>query len=353
VVCPWNRVRNFSMRKLVRQATLGLPEIELDELWRCTTCGLCQSQCPRGVGQIEVGRSLRRIATRYGVFPEAVRGVSAAAASLASDGNPLGLDRAKRDAWAEGLSVKPFAEGMEVLYFVGCYYSYDPRMKKVAAATAKLLTRAGVDFGILGTAESCCGESTRKTGNEDGFKALARANIKAFIDRGVKKILVGSPHCYDTFKNEYPEFMVSFEVVHLTGFLLQLIEQGRLKLEKPVAKKVAYHDPCYLGRHNGIYDAPRDVLKKTPGLTLVEMADSREKSLCCGGGGGRIWADTPKGERFADLRLAQAKAVGAELLVTSCPYCISNFEESRLGLDDGAPRIKDITEVLLESLNAE
>ena len=351
VVCPWNRVRDFSIRKIVRQATLGLPEIELEDMWRCTTCGSCPSQCPRGVGQIEVGIALRRIATEYGVFPDNVRSVKTAAGNLAADGNPLGEERAERGAWANGLSVKPFAEGMEVLFFVGCYYSYDPRMRKVAVATAEILNKAGVDFGILGSKESCCGESIRKTGDEEGFRALAKENIKNFIDAGVKKILVASPHCYHTFKNEYPEFMVSFEVVHLSQFLLQLIEEGRLELTKELDKKVTYHDPCYLGRHNGIYDQPRELLAKLPGLQLTEMADSREGSLCCGGGGGRIWMDTPKGERFADLRLAQAQEVGAEFLVTSCPYCISNFEESRLALEDeGAPQIKDITEVIREAL---
>ena len=352
VVCPWNRVRNFSIRKLVREASLGVPEIELEDLWRCTTCGTCPAECPRGVGQIEVGVALRRIASRYGVFPESVRGARAAEASLASEGNPLGADRAGREAWAEGLAVKPFTEGMELLFFVGCYYAHDPRMRKVAVATARLLTRAGVDFGTLGTAESCCGESTRKAGNEEGFKALARANIKAFIDRGVRRILVSSPHCYQTFKNEYPELMVKFEVVHLTQLLAELLQQGRLELKKPVAKTVTYHDPCYLGRHNGIFDAPREVLRAMPGLKLVEMRDCRERSLCCGGGGGRIWMDTPKGERFADLRLAQAKEVGAEVLVTSCPYCISNFEESRLGVE-GAPQVKDVTEVLVDALEDE
>jgi len=351
VVCPWNRVTDFSIRRIVRQAALGLPEIELDAMWRCTTCGMCPSECPRGVRQIEVGVALRRIASKYGVFPDSVKAVRTAAGSLATEGNPLGEDRARRDAWAAGLDVKPYAEGMELLYFVGCYGSYDPRMKKVAVATAKILQKAGVDFGILGPLESCCGESTRKTGNEDGFRALARSNIKTFIDHGVKKILVSSPHCYQTFKHEYPEFMVCFEVVHISELLHELIESGRLVLEKPVAKKVTYHDPCYLGRHNGIYDAPRESLKKTPGLELVEMPDNRQKSLCCGGGGGRIWMDTPKGERFADLRLAQAKALGAELLVTACPYCISNFEESRLSEEEGAaPEIKDITEVILEAI---
>jgi Fe-S oxidoreductase len=350
VVCPWNRVRPFSIRKIVWQAALGLPEIELDEIWRCTTCGSCPSHCPRGVEQIEVGVAIRRIAAAYDVFPSSVGPVRAVGASLVADGNPLSEERAKRDAWASGLSVKPFTEGMEVLYFVGCYYSYDPRLQKVAVATANILKKAGVDFGILGSQESCCGESIRKTGNEELFKSLARENIKAFIDNGVKRVLVSSPHCYHTFKNEYPEFMVNFEVVHISQFLAELIEQGRLELKGEYGKKVTFHDPCYLGRHNGIYDQPRDVLMKLPGLELVEMADSRQNSLCCGGGGGRIWMETPKEERFSDLRLAQAMEVGADVLATSCPYCISNFEESRLGLGDDAPEIKDITEIVQEAL---
>ena len=351
VVCPWNRVRDFSIRKIVRQAALGLPEIELEDIWRCTTCGTCPSRCPRGVEQIEVGVAIRRIASHYGVFPGSVRAVRAARGSLISDGNPLGEDRDKRDAWASGLSVKPFTEGMEVLYFVGCYYSYDPRMKKAAGATADILDKAGVDFGILGTRENCCGESIRKTGDEEAFKTLARENIKAFVQNGVKRILVSSPHCYHTFKNEYPEFMVNFEILHISQFLTELIEEGRLELSREIGKKVTYHDPCYLGRHNGIYDQPRDVLKKVPGLELTEMPDSRQDSLCCGGGGGRIWMDTPKGERFADLRLAQAKEVGADVLVTSCPYCISNFEESSLALEgDDALEVKDITEIVQDSL---
>ena len=351
VVCPWNRVTNFSIRKIVKQAMLGLPEIELDEIWRCTTCGNCPAACPRGVEQIEVGVAIRRIATAYDVFPASVAGISAAGSSLAGDGNPLNEKRENRDAWAKDLSLKPFSEGMEILFFVGCYYSYDPRLQKVAKATANILNRAGVDFGILGSQESCCGESIRKTGNEEVFKTLAKDNIKAFIDNGVKKVLVASPHCYHTFKNEYPEFMVHFEVVHISEFLAELIEQGRLEIKGAFKKKVTFHDPCYLGRHNGIYEQPRDVLKKLTGLELVEMPDSRAKSLCCGGGGGRIWAETPKEERFSDLRVAQAVDVGAEVLATSCPYCISNFEESALSLEgEGRLEIKDIAEVLNDAI---
>ena len=346
-VCPWNRVRQFSIRKIIREASFGLTEIEGEDIWRCTTCGRCPQRCPRGVKQIEVGVSLRRVASEYEIFPASVRSARTARASLISEGNPLQEERNKRADWAKDLSVQPFAEGMDVLYFVGCYLSYDPRMKKVATATANILNIAGIDFGILGTKENCCGESIRKAGSEKVFKNLAKENIKTFIDNGVKKILVSSPHCFHTFKNEYPEFMVNFEVVHVTQYLLELMNEGRLELTKEYEKKVTYHDPCYLGRHNDIYDEPRDVLKKIPGLELIEMADSRKDSLCCGGGGGRIWMDTPMEERFSDLRLIQANEVGAQVLVTSCPYCITNFEESRLNLEyDDVLEIKDITEIV-------
>ncbi len=364
VVCPWNRVTDFSIRKIVRQAALGLPDIELDDMWRCTTCGTCPEACPRGVGQIEVGVAMRRIAAAYGVYSGAAKTVPGAASSLATDGNPLGEARADRTAWADGLEVpvKPYAEGMEILYFVGCYYSYDPRNMKVAAATATLLNQAGVEFGTLGTKENCCGEAIRKAGDEEKFKTLARENIKNFIDNGVTRILVSSPHCYHTFVNEYAEFMVKLEVVHISQYLQELIAQGRLDIPASngqSSRRIAYHDPCYLGRHNKIFDAPREVIAALPGVELVELPDSRQNSLCCGGGGGRIWMHTDLEERFGNIRLAQVQEVGADMLVTSCPYCISNFEESKLSLlndgtlpDEDALPIKDLTEVVLESLAA-
>ena len=348
-VCPWNRVRTFSMRKLIREATFGLTEVEREEIWRCTTCGKCPQRCPRDVKQIDDMVALRRMATGYGVFPASVKPVRTVSAGLAAQGNPFGEERKNRADWAEGLSVKTFTEGMEVLYFPGCYLSYDSRLKKVAAATANILKKAGVDFGILGSKENCCGESIRKTGNEELFKRLARENIKTFIEHGVKKILVSSPHCYHTFKNEYPEFKVNFEVVHISQYLFDLISEGRLEITKEYGKKVTYHDPCYLGRHNGIYDEPREVLKKIPGLELFEMAESREDSLCCGMGGGRVWMETEKSERFSNLRVEQAIGVGAEVLVTSCPYCITALEDSRLVLNySDAIEVKDITEIIQE-----
>ncbi|MBU8911123.1 MAG: (Fe-S)-binding protein [Desulfobacterales bacterium] len=350
-VCPWNKVRPFSMRKLIREAAFGLTEIEGEDIWRCTTCGTCPEQCPRGVKQIDISVALRRVATEYEIFPASVKSARTARASLISEGNPLQGDRKKRSDWAKDLSVKTYAEGMEVLYFVGCYFSYDPRMKKVATATANILKKAGVNFGILGDKESCCGESIRKTGSEEVFKRLARENIKTFVDNGVKKVIVSSPHCFHTFKNEYPEFMVNFEVIHMSQYLLELINDGRLELKGEYPKKVTYHDPCYLGRHNNVYDEPRDLLNKVSSLELVEMENSRKNSLCCGGGGGRIWMDTPQEERFSDIRLKQAREVGGEVLATACPYCITNFEESRLNLEyEDVLEIKDITEIVSEMI---
>ncbi len=351
-VCPWNRVTQFSMRKVVREATFGLTEIESEDIWRCTTCGRCPQRCPRDVQQIASGVALRRIATEYGVFPAAVQPIKMISASLSGEGNPLNEERKKRAAWTKGLDVKTFTEGTEVLFFPCCYQAYDPRSQKVGRAIVEILNAAGVDFGTLGEEESCCGESIRKAGDETLFKRLARQNIRTWVEHGVKTILVSSPHCYHTFRNEYPELGGRFEVKHVSQFIGELMREGRLTLSKDVAKTITYHDPCYLGRHNGVYDDPREALKQVPGVALTEMPEARRDSFCCGGGGGRIWMETPKEERFSDVRLEQAVGTGAEMLVTSCPYCITNFEDSRLNRPDGGAsiEIRDITEVIREAL---
>jgi Fe-S oxidoreductase len=347
-VCPWNRVRKFLVRSIILQAQLGVVPFESEDLWLCATCGRCVQRCPRGVELIEVMRAMRRLLVPDGVVPASIPNLRGVMTSIASVGNPFRQEKNRGD-WAEGLSVKEFTEGTHTLYFPCCFPSYDPRLRKVAVATADILNRAGVDFGILGSKESCCGESVRKTGNEELFKRLARENIKTFIDHGVKRIVVSSPHCYHAFKNDYPEFRVNFEVLHVSQFAYQLVQEGKLKIAKAYRKKVTYHDPCYLGRHNGIYDEPRELLKKVPGLELIEMPESREESLCCGMGGGRIWMETAKDERFSNLRLKQAMAVGAEVLATSCPYCITQFEDGRLSLRDGESiQVKDIVEILQE-----
>ncbi len=348
-VCPWNRVRKFFVRRIINQAKLGVVSFESEDLWLCVTCRKCVQRCPRGVEIIDVMRAMRRLLVPDGVVPASIPNLRGVMTSIASVGNPSRQEPETRANWAKDLSVKEFTEGTEILYFPCCVPSYEPRLKKVAQATANLLNQAGVDFGILGPKENCCGESVRKVGNEDLFKRLAKENSKTFIENGVKKIVVSSPHCYHTFKNEYPEFKVNFEVAHVTQHLAGLMKEGKLKPTKEYRKKVTYHDPCYLGRHNGVYDEPREVLKRIPGLELIEMAESRENSLCCGMGGGRIWMETAKEERFSNLRLEQAIGVGAEVLVTSCPYCITQFEDSKLTLKDSdAIEIKDITEILQE-----
>lgn len=292
------------------------------------------------------------MATSYGVFPTAIKPIRGVSSNLNAEGNPFGESRKSRVEWAQGLSVKTFEEGMEYLYFPGCYLCYDPRLKKVAKATVSVLNKAGVDFGILGEQENCCGESIRKTGNEELFKKLARENIKTFVENGVSKIIVSSPHCYHTFKNEYAEFKANFEVIHISQFLEQLMEEGKLKINKEYTKKITYHDPCYLGRHNDVFEEPRQVLKKIPGLKLLEMFESKKESLCCGMGGGRIWAETIPSDRFSNIRLKDATELGVEELVTACPYCITMFEDSRAVLNyDDIIQIKDITEVLNEVID--
>ncbi|MCS7280304.1 MAG: (Fe-S)-binding protein [Desulfobacterota bacterium] len=348
-VCPWNEVSNFSVRKVIREATFGLSEVEKEEIWKCTTCGRCPVICPRDVKQIEDMVALRRIATKYGIFPGPVKPIRSIVQGLQWQGNPFNEERQKRNEWASGLSVKEHNDKTEYLYFTCCYLSYDPRLKRVARSVVNILNKAKIDFGILGQRENCCGESIKRSGNEDLFIRLAKENIKAFVDSGVKRIIVSSPHCYHTFKNEYPELKVNFEVLHLSEVAYELLLNGRLKIKKEYKKRVVYHDPCYLGRHNGIFDEPREILKSIPGLELVELKDSREDSLCCGMGGGRVWMETPKEERFSNLRIEEAAKIEAQELVTSCPYCITAFEDSRLVMNlSDRIEVKDIAEILDE-----
>jgi len=348
--CPWNLVMSFVVRRIMHQAQLGLVDFEDEDMWRCATCSACVERCPRGVEIIDVMRGMRRAIAEFGVakVPDSLR---IAVKNISGVGNPLGEPPEKRTEWAQELKVKDYAKGTEILYFSCCVPAYDPQVKKVAQATARVLQKAGVNFGILGEKEVCCGESVRKAGQESVFQSLAETNISNFKEAGVEKIVVSSPHCYHTFKNEYPELGGNFEVVHFTQYLAELAKEGKLKLTKELNKKVAYHDPCYLGRHNKIYDEPRQVLESIPGLELVEMPDYRENSLCCGGGGGGIWMETKKGERLSDLRLEQALEVEADILAVACPYCMLNFQDSVLSSDKSEViEVKDISELVLEAL---
>ncbi len=345
--CPWNRVRQFSVRKLIREASLGLSEIEKDHIWLCTTCGKCPQRCPRDVRQIEDIVAVRRIATRYNVFSDTAKPIKTINSNLNQTGIPFGDERDKRYSWSSGLNIPKFKVGMDYLYFPCCYLAYDPRLKKTAMATAKILNHFKISFGVIGEKENCCGESIRKTGNEELFRNLSKSNIKNYIDNDVTDILVSSPHCYYTFKNEYNQFRVNFNVLHMVELLFQLLEKGELQFNKDFPKKVVYHDPCYLGRHLGIYDEPREILKSINGIELLVMEEEREDALCCGMGGGRVWMETEKDERFSNIRLGQAIDTGAEVLVTACPYCITNFEDTRIVLNaEDRIEIMDITELI-------
>ena len=348
--CPWSTVRTFLVRQAMHRAQLGLADFEDEAMWLCVTCKACVDRCPRGVEIIDVWRALRRAIVEFGIggIPDSLR---LSAKNIAGVGNPQGEDRESRTDWAKDLGVKTHTEGTEILYFPCCYNAYDPSLKRVAKTVVNILKAAKVDFGILGNEQSCCGESIRKAGYENVFQSLAQSNIEALNEAGVTRIVTTSPHCYHSLKNEYPDLGGNFEVVHFSQYLAELIKDGRLKFTRELNKKVTYHDSCYLGRHNDIYEAPREVLQSIPGLELVEMFNYREDGLCCGGGGGRIWEETRKGERFSDIRVEQALETGANILAAACPYCMANFEDSVLTLDKGdVIEVKEIAELVQEAI---
>jgi Fe-S oxidoreductase len=238
---------------------------------------------------------------------------------------------------------------MEYLYFTCCTVCYDPRNVLVARATAEILNKAGLSWGLPGTDVNCCGESLRKVGDEELFEKLKEKNRGIFSAKGIKKMITISPHCYQTFKKEYGE---DYDIVHFTELIAGLVKSGKLLPKKDFGGiKVTYHDPCYLGRHNGIYDAPREVLKALPGVKFVEMERIREQSFCCGGGGGGLWIERAKGERLSDLRIEEALSTGANVIATSCPYCISMLDDSirTMNVEDRI-KLKDVTELFFESL---
>jgi len=348
--CPWNMVKSFIVRKLMHRAQLGMVDFESEDIWTCATCDACVKRCPRGVEIIDVMKAMRRVIAEIGAgkVPDSLR---LSIKNIAYVGNPQGEAAEKRPEWTQGKDIKVFTPDTEWLYFACCVPSYDTKVRRIAYSTTDILKTAGVDFGILGEKERCCGESVRKAGSEETFQSSAGSNIEAFAESGVKKVLVSSPHCYHTFKNEYPALGAKFEVIHTTQFLAQLLKEQKLKLSKEVKKKVIYHDPCYLGRHNDVYDEPRQVLEAVPGLELIEFPDSKKDAICCGGGGGRIWMDTKKGERLCDIRLQQAIDMGADVLAVACPYCMLNFDDSQLSMEkEGVIEIKDVTELVREAI---
>ncbi len=325
--CPWRLVDGeFFTRQMIRMGQLGLEGYESDDiLYGCTTCGLCPERCPRGVKIIDVMRAMRSLIAEAGAIPA---GLKTVLGSVHGKGNPWSEDREKRVSWTEGLDVPTFSEGMEYFLSICCTSAYDVRSRKIAKALAGILNTAGVGYGIIGNEESCCAESVRKIGDEELFGKMVEKNSQLLSDRGVKRMIVNSPHCLYTYREEYPAMGGEFEPRHHTEIIAELIESGKIKLEKPMEAKITFHDPCYLGRHSGLYDVPRKIIQAIPGAELVEMGRNRHNSLCCGAGGGRLWMETAPEQRFSDLRVREAAATGAQILATACPYCVSMLEDS-------------------------
>jgi Fe-S oxidoreductase len=348
--CPWRIVDGpFNIRRLIRMAQLGVEGYESDDiLYGCTTCNKCVLKCPRGVTIIDVVKAMRAMIAETGSIPGVLK---TATGSVHSNGNPWSEPREKRSAWMEGLDVPVFDEGKEYLLFVCCTSAYDVRSQKIAKAMVKVLTAAGVSFGVIGEEESCCAESMKKIGDEETFMNTAGKNISLYSGKGVKKVITTSPHCYHTFSNEYPEMGAEFEAVHYTKLLADMLEDGTLKLSGAIDKKITYHDPCYLGRHSEIYEEPRALISAVTNGNLVEMNRNRQESLCCGAGGGRLWMETKPEWRFSDVRIHEACDTGASILATACPYCISMLEDSRKTTNkEDAIEIKDISELIAEVL---
>jgi Fe-S oxidoreductase len=294
-----------------------------DELWACTNCMACEEACPVCIEQISRNIDLRRylvlVETKYS------SDIRLTLKNLEKSNNPWGMARGLRTEWTKDLGVKIFSEvtDPEILFWVGCCGSYDARNQKVATSMVKILQSSGIRFGILGNEEGCCGDPARRIGNEYLFQMTAEANIEIMKRYGVKKILTLCPHCFHILKNEYPQLGGEFQVIHHTQFLTELISSGKLKLTKPINKVITYHDSCYLGRANQIFDAPRKILKSIPGLKLIEMERHHNRSFCCGAGGGRMWMEEHIGTRINQMRTDQAIEVNVELIGTACPYCLT------------------------------
>ena len=347
-VCPWNLVKYFSPRGMIRLAQFGLEGFESEDLWNCVTCNTCVINCPRGLEIIDIIRSMRIMMNETGSVPASLKGPIG---SITSRGNPWSGEPEDRTKWTEGLGVKEFSPEMEYLYFTCCTQAYDVRNQKVGQAIIKVLQSADVDFGLLKENEKCCGDAVRKMGGEELFMTLAENNMGIFEEKEVKRILTASPHCFNAFVKDYKEFEGNYEVWHYTQFLKELIQKEKIIPKQKVEKRVTYHDPCYLGRHNNIYDEPREVLKSIPGLELIEMERNRENSLCCGGGGGGLWNEVPAEERFSVLRVEEAAETGAEIIAAACPYCISMFEDAlKTTGKEEEMKVMDISELILESL---
>ncbi|PHA00352.1 hypothetical protein COE51_07120 [Bacillus pseudomycoides] len=328
------------------------------EIWACTTCRNCEDQCPVMNEHVDKIIDLRRylVLTEGKMDPEAQRALT----NIERQGNPWGLNRKERETWRtmeEEVSIPTVrektkaGEEFEYLFWVGSMGSYDNRSQKIALSFAKLMNEAGISFAILGNKEKNSGDTPRRLGNEFVFQDMANKNIEEFEKAGVKKIITIDPHAYNTFKNEYPDFGLQAEVYHHTELLAQWVKEGRLKPVHRVEETITYHDSCYLGRYNEVYEAPRNILKAIPGVKLIEMERNREKGMCCGAGGGLMWMEETAGSRINVARTEQALATSPTIIGTGCPYCLTMISDGTKAKEvEERVQTLDITEILERSV---
>lgn len=319
-------------------------------IWACTTCGACMEVCPVFIEQMQKLVKMRRYLVQMEArFPEELLNLFE---NIEQRSNPWGIAPAERTKWTSFFDVKSFKAGeTEYLFYVGCAGSFDSRYKQVTLANAQIFAAAGISWGILGKEEKCCGDSLRRLGNEYVFDKIAQENVRALQEKGVKKIITQCPHCFSTFKNDYRQYGLDVEVIHHTQFIQQLIDEGRLTMKNQAhIGRAVYHDPCYLGRHNDIYDEPRNVIAAATGSAAVEMERSRRNSFCCGAGGGRMWMEESVGTRINIERTREALALSPETICVGCPYCMTMFEDALKDEGAGHVRVRDVAEVVAEAL---
>jgi Fe-S oxidoreductase len=324
-----------------------------ETLWSCTTCYACVYECPVLIEHVDDIVDMRRyLVLTEGDVPSSL---GATLTNTERSGNPWKQSRRKRTAWTQGLDfevpVMAQAGEADVLWWVGCAGAYDPRNQKVSQAIARILHTAGVNFAILGEEEQCTGDSARRAGNEYLFQTLAKANIETLNRYKFKAILTQCPHCYNTLRHEYPQFGGNYLVFHHTQYLEALLAEENIRVADRGSGKVAFHDPCYLGRYSHEYQAPRHAATST-GLSLVEAAQNRANAMCCGGGGARVWMEDEGEERVNRLRLAQLQASGADQVAVACPFCMIMLEDARGALGAESLIIRDVAEIVADGLVA-
>ena len=354
-VCPVDNVGEYGPRKIFRNLQLGLDLFESDDLWKCTTCMNCLRVCPKEVDMIKIMPVVREEAVLEGNVPEELQEVFE---NTFEYGNPMGESQRKRADWTKDAGVevpimKDIKRPVDLLWFVECYPAYHGRGQEASRALARILNLLGTDYGILGTEEKCSCDSQRLAGETGLFEEFAEHNIGLFKKYKAEKVMVTDPHALNAFRKEYPKFGGNFETIHYTTYLAPLME--KLNFTKKLNYKVTFHDPCYLGRHNGEFDAPRNCLTAIPGIELIEMGRCREQSYCCGGGGGGMWLDgfmaDHVNERLSENRVREAVETGADVLAICCPYEVSRFEDAVKSTgNEGKLIVRDIVELIEEAL---